>query len=178
IRSRVLRASTKRGALLPPALSPQLSRCFPQPPVRAFSRSEPRLDAPGRWSYGRRPFALPVKLLSFRPLLLAPALALFSPAAGATELTWEGYYRARGRFFDSLSVANSASLDLISEDQNVLETEGVSLWMDHRMRLQPNWLLSEHASLHAQLDLLGFLNFGDQPETITDPVSGDPLPPE
>jgi len=117
-----------------------------------------------------------VKLLSFRPLLLAPALALFSPTAGATELTWEGYYRARGRFFDSLSVSNAASLNLPSEDQNVLETEGVSLWMDHRMRLQPNWLLSEHASLHAQLDLLGFLNFGDQPETITDPVSGDPLP--
>ena len=118
-----------------------------------------------------------MKLLSFRPLFLAPVLALYSPVAGATELTWEGYYRARGRFFDSLSVANSASLNL-PDDNNVLDTEGVSLWMDHRMRLQPNWLLSEHASLHAQIDLLPFLHFGDQPETITDPVSGDPLPTE
>ena len=117
-----------------------------------------------------------MKLLSFRPLLLAPALALVSPVAGATELTWEGYYRARGQFFDSLSVSDAGTLNLPSADQNVLETEGASLWMDHRMRLQPNWLLSEHASLHAQLDLLPFLHFGDEPETITDPVSGDPLP--
>jgi hypothetical protein len=115
-----------------------------------------------------------VKLLSFRPLFLASALALFSHSAGATELTWEGYYRARGRFFDSLSVADAGTLAVPDSDQ--LETEGVSLWMDHRFRLQPNWLLSEHASLHAQLDLLPFVNFGEEPETITDPVSGDPLP--
>jgi hypothetical protein len=118
-----------------------------------------------------------VKLLSFRPLFLAPALALVSPVAGATELTWEGYYRARGRFFDSLSVANSDTLNMPS-DNATLEPEGVSLWMDHRLRLQPNWLLSEHASIHAQLDLFPFLAFGNEPETVTDPVSGDPSPAE
>ena len=115
-----------------------------------------------------------MKLLSFRSLLLAPVLALVSPVAGATELTWEGHYRARGQFFDSLSVSNSDSeLDLPDDG---LDPEGVAMSFDHRFRLQPNWLLSEHASLHAQLDLLPFLKFGNQPETIIDPVSGDPLP--
>jgi hypothetical protein len=117
-----------------------------------------------------------VKLLPFRSLLVAPVLALVSPVAGATELTWDGHYRARGQFFDSLSLSNSA-LELAPEDAE-LEPEGVAMSFDHRFRLQPNWLLSEHASLHAQLDLLPFLEFGDQPETIIDPVSGDPLPVE
>ena len=115
-----------------------------------------------------------MKLLSFRPLLLAPALALVSPVAGATELTWEGHYRARAQLFDSLSVANAASELELEDDQ--LDPEGLAMSFDHRFRLQPNWLLSEHASLHAQFDLFPFLEFGNQPETIIDPVSGDPLP--
>jgi hypothetical protein len=143
-------------------------------PRRSFPRSEPRLDALGTLELRKAALrttgeaaVVPstVPRARARPLL---------PAAGATELTWEGYYRARGRFFDSLSVSNDASS--MCRDSEQLETEGVSLWMDHRMRLQPNWLLSEHASLHAQLDLLPFLHFGEEPETITDPVSGDPLP--
>ncbi len=112
-----------------------------------------------------RPFVPPVKLLSFRPLFLAPALVLLCPVARATELTWDGHYRARGRFFDSLSVSNTTPA-----------AEGVALSFDHRLRLQPNWLMSDHVSLHAQLDLLPFLEFGDQPETVIDPVSGDPVP--
>ena len=116
-----------------------------------------------------------MKLLSFRPLLLAPALALVSPVAGATELTWEGHYRARGQFFESLSVANADSLN---EAEVELDAEGLAMSFDHRFRLQPNWLLSQHASLHAQFDLFPFLEFGNQPETILDPVSGDPLPVE
>jgi hypothetical protein len=120
-----------------------------------------------------------VKLLLFRPLLLAPALALVSPVAGATELTWEGHYRARGQFFDSLSVASTDSLSEgagLPAEAAALDVEGAALSFDHRLRLQPNWLLSNHASLHAQIDLLPYLRFGDEPETVIDPVSGDPVP--
>jgi hypothetical protein len=113
-----------------------------------------------------------VTLLSFRLLLVAPALCLLSPAARATELTWEGFYRARGQFFDSLSVYPEGPLELQPE----LGSEGVALSFDHRLRLQPNWLLSDHASVHAQLDLLPYLKFGDEPETVLDPASGDPVP--
>jgi hypothetical protein len=110
-----------------------------------------------------------VKLLTFRPLFLAPALGLLSPVARATELTWEGHYRARGQFFDSLSVSSNTS------DGNPL-AEGTALSFDHRLRLQPNWLLSDHVSVHAQLDLLPYLRFGVEPETVVDPVTGDPIP--
>jgi len=88
-------------------------------------------------------------------LLLAPAPAL------ATELVWDGSFRSRARFFDSLSLSNTNDY-----------AEGASFAIDNRLRLQPGWYLSDHVSIHTQVDLLPFVNWGDQ-ATSTDPVTGD-----
>jgi hypothetical protein len=119
-----------------------------------------------------RPSALPVKLLPFRSLLFASALCVLSSAAHATELTWEGFYRARGQFYDSLSLSNESPLPFDTQ----LAAEGAAFSFDHRLRLQPNWLLTDHVSLHTQLDLLPYLAFGNASEGAIDPVTGEPQP--
>jgi hypothetical protein len=93
--------------------------------------------------------------------LLASA---FVPApARAGELVWDGFYRARGEAFDSLSLSD--------RDGNP-NAEGASSFIDHRFTLRPTWNISEHAALHAQLDLFAYTVWGDTPDTFADPVSG------
>jgi hypothetical protein len=93
--------------------------------------------------------------------LVAPLLA--SPAA-ASELTWDGFYRARVKMFDSLSLSDTNAA-----------AEGFSTSFDHRMSLEPNWLLSEHAALHAQIELFPYQMWGEEPDTYTDPVTGEEI---
>lgn len=96
--------------------------------------------------------------------MIAPLLALLllPASASAAELTWDGYYRGRALAFDSLSVSSTNE-----------SSEGFSGSFDHRMSLRPAWLLSEHASLHAQIDLFPFQLWGAEPATTTDPVTGE-----
>ncbi|MDP2314576.1 MAG: hypothetical protein Q8P41_16860 [Pseudomonadota bacterium] len=90
------------------------------------------------------------------------ALLLQSGSASATELTWDGFYRGRALAYDSLSLSSTNA-----------STEGFSGSFDHRMSLRPAWLLSEHASLHAQVDLFPFQLWGAEPATYVDPVTGE-----
>lgn len=92
-------------------------------------------------------------------LVLALAAAT---SAHAAELTWEGFYRGRGLIFDSLSLSTTNEY-----------AEGTSHYFDHRLLLKPSFLASEHASVHAQLDVFQLLQFGAQPDTYVDPVSGE-----
>jgi hypothetical protein len=96
--------------------------------------------------------------------LIAPLLALLllPSSASASELTWDGFYRGRALVYDSLSMSKTN-----------LNTEGFSGSFDHRMSLRPAWLLSEHASLHAQIDLFPFQLWGAEPSTYVDPVTGE-----
>lgn len=94
--------------------------------------------------------------------LSAAALLVLPQSALAGELTWDGFYRARGEFFDSLSLSNVNP-----------NTEGGAWTIDHRARIQPGWILSERVSLHSQVDLLPYAGFGDSLVTTTDPVTGD-----
>jgi len=96
-------------------------------------------------------------------LFILPLVAVQS--VHATELTWEGHYRARAELLDSLSLSTT--------NENA---EGASSSFDHRLRLQPNWLISDRVRLRAQLDLLQGVNWGDQPVLVTDAVSGDTTP--
>lgn len=96
--------------------------------------------------------------------LLLPFLAA-SPTAHAGELVWDGHYRARGELFDSLSLSDTNSA-----------AEGSQWSMDHRLRLQPGWLLSDKVSLHAQFDVLGWTRWGDEPVTTIDPTTGEAIP--
>ncbi|MFZ5476070.1 MAG: hypothetical protein ACOZNI_04790 [Myxococcota bacterium] len=94
-------------------------------------------------------------------------VALFAMLAAepalAGELVWEGFYRGRGLFYDTLSLAAAEGNDA---------TEGSSQSFDHRMSLRPTWRVSEHASLHAQLELNAFTTWGEETATYADPVSG------
>lgn len=97
--------------------------------------------------------------------MTAPLLALLLAApASATELTWDGYYRGRALLYDSLSLSTSNE-----------STEGLSTAFDHRMRLQPNWLISEHAALKAQVDLFPYQLWGEDTATYVDPVTGETI---
>ena len=97
-----------------------------------------------------------------RPRFLAPALLLFSTSASAAEVVWDGHYRARGQYFNSLSLSNTNA-----------NAEGAATYMDHRLRLQPGWLMSDRVGLFAQLDLLPYTLWGDQAIQISDPALGD-----
>lgn len=92
------------------------------------------------------------------------ALLLSSPSAHATELVWEGFYRGRALYLNSLSLTTS--------EQNEL-AEGASMYMDHRLSLRPAWLLSEHASLHAQIEAVPFTVFGSATANPVDAASGE-----
>lgn len=96
--------------------------------------------------------------------MIAALLALALPTAHAAELTWDGYYRGRALLYDSLSLSESNDA-----------TEGFSSAFDHRMQLRPSFLLSEHASLHAEVELFPYQLWGDEPDTYTDPVTGEAI---
>ncbi len=95
-------------------------------------------------------------------LLLAAILS--SPGARAADLTWEGFYRGRYLLYDSLSLSDTNA-----------QSEAASSAFDHRLRLQPAWTISEHAQIHAQLDVLAYSLWGDNADAWTDPVGGDTL---
>lgn len=92
------------------------------------------------------------------------ALLALLPSVSASELVWDGYYRGRGLFYDSLSLS----------DSNVA-AEGGSQFLDHRLLLQPSFLISEHAALHAQIDVFAYTLWGDRADTYVDPVTGETI---
>ncbi len=98
--------------------------------------------------------------------MIAPLLALLllpSPAS-ATEITWDGFYRGRATMFDSLSMSDTNDA-----------TEGASNLLDHRFSVRPAWLISDHAALHAQVDLFPFQLWGGTAATYIDPVTGETI---
>ena len=98
---------------------------------------------------------------TLRRLFLAPVLA--APlTASAAELVWDGHYRARGQFFNSLSLSDTNE-----------RAEGASALIDHRLRIQPGWLLSDRVGLFTQLDVLPYVLWGDEVLLSSDPALGD-----
>ena len=65
------------------------------------------------------------------------ALAFLAPldSIGA-EVQFEGYYRARARAFDTLSL-----------NRSITESEGSSVFLQHRLWLKPKFLISENVSV-------------------------------
>ncbi len=93
-------------------------------------------------------------------LLLVPALG-----AQAAEIDIEGFYRARGRIYETLSI-----------DRALTNQEGTSAWLEHRFVLRPKILINDKLGVFA--DIRGFdnLRFGHQPVTWFDPTSQLGLP--
>jgi len=82
--------------------------------------------------------------------------------ADAAELIWDGHYQVRGQTFQSLSLS----------DSNPNAEAGATL-VDHRLRLQPGWLISDRVGVFVQLDVLPYVLWGDESTTFSDPVTGD-----
>lgn len=95
-----------------------------------------------------------------RGLLLLPVVAV-PLSAQATELTWDGFYRGRGLVYDSLSLSDTNN-----------HAEGTADVFDHRLSLRPTFVLSEHAAIHAQVELLAYTTWGDNPDTYESPLTG------
>ncbi len=110
--------------------------------------------------------------MSIRTHLRWPLLLLglsFAPTAAAAEVVWDGYYRATGYGFNSLSLSDDSPA-------TGLQPEGAAWYWDHHLRLQPGFLLSDKVGLFTQVDLLPFVKFGEQPTQRTDPVTGEVEP--
>jgi len=95
-------------------------------------------------------------------IFLPLALIVATPSASAAQLEWAGHYRARGLLYDSLSLSDT-------NDQ----AEGTSNLLDHRLRLQPRFHITERVGLYAQFDALNLVPWGEQVEGWEDPVTGD-----
>ena len=98
---------------------------------------------------------------------LTALLALNLGGAHAAEVVWDGHYRTSGFYFDSLS--------LISEADSAF-SEGSAGWLDHRLRLQPGFLMSDKVAIYTQVDLLPYVRYGEDPVDVVDPISGTTSP--
>lgn len=93
------------------------------------------------------------------------ALLLTVSSASATELVWQGYYRGRALLYDSLSLSDSNA-----------SAEGTSNSLDHRLLLRPSWMISDHAAIHSEVDVMKLTLWGEVPDQYVDPVTGETLP--
>jgi hypothetical protein len=106
-------------------------------------------------------------LIHRRLLLGLLALGLWPTAARAADVQFEGYYRARLRVYDTLSL-----------DRDLANSEGMALYAQHRLWLRPKFVLDEHTRV--QLDLRGLdgVDWGDEDASVIDPVTGEAILPE
>ncbi len=84
--------------------------------------------------------------------------------ASATELLWNGNYRTRGQYFNTLSLSETNTL-----------SEGISSGLTHRFRLMPTWKLDYKSSIHTQMDLLPYTNWGSEVSNYSDPMMATDL---
>ena len=79
-------------------------------------------------------------------------LSLLSQFSHGAEAKWNGFYRARAQRFDSLSLSDTNPY-----------SEGAASTITHRFRLEPTWYANSKVAIHAQLDMLPYTLWGDQP---------------
>jgi hypothetical protein len=84
-------------------------------------------------------------------------LAFASLPSHAAEVQFEGFYRARFRGFDTLSLA-----------RDIGDTEGFAAYAEHRLWLMPKFLLSDDVRLIVELKALDNVVWGDEP-AVYDP---------
>jgi hypothetical protein len=92
-------------------------------------------------------------------------MLLTIPRAEAAEVDFEGYYRARGRLFHSLSI-----------DSDLTGYEGTSAWAEHRFWLRPRFLINDQVGVFAELRGLDNLVWGSEARSYFDPTTADNVP--
>lgn len=95
-------------------------------------------------------------------MLLLAVLPALSGTASAAEVQLEGFYRARARALDSLTL-----------DRESGQNEGLAAFAQHRLWLKPRFLLSESVGLFTEIRGLDGVYWGQQPaagETYLQPT--------
>jgi hypothetical protein len=106
---------------------------------------------------------LPLSSPSLIARVLAAAALLAPAAAAAADVEFEGWYRARMRMYDTLSI-----------DREAADSEGLSWYGQHRLWLRPKFLVTDDVSLTAELRALDGVYLGDQPSEYVNPVETAP----
>lgn len=96
---------------------------------------------------------------------LATAVLSSTTTASATEVLFDGSYRARFRAFDSLSI-----------DNTLADSEGRSAYVQHRFLLRPRFLVNDKITVFAGFKGLDNVHWGDEVSPWTDPVNGLDVP--
>lgn len=100
-----------------------------------------------------------------RILLAAAAFGIPAAPASAAELQIEGYYRARARAFDTLSL-----------NRDLANSEGFASYVQHRLWLRPKILVSDEIGVFVDLRALDNLVWGNEAVSYIDPSTGAELP--
>jgi hypothetical protein len=100
-------------------------------------------------------------LMSTAPLC-ACVLWVCASTASAAEVQVDGFYRARARAFDTLSL-----------DRNLAASEGLAAYAQHRLWLRPHFLITDQVSMHLDVRGLDGVYWGSQPAPV-DPLLDDP----
>lgn len=82
--------------------------------------------------------------------------------ASAVEVEFDGWYRARMRAYDTLSL-----------DRAHPESEGLTWYAQHRLWLKPKFLITDDVSAFVEIRGLDGVVWGDQPFVYTSPVEGE-----
>ncbi len=90
---------------------------------------------------------------------LALLAGLATAPAHAGEAQFEGFYRARGRAFSSLSIA--PDLD---------GSEGPTGWIQHRFFLQPRFVVNDRVAVYSEIRALDGLAWGQAPTDERNPL--------
>jgi hypothetical protein len=89
-------------------------------------------------------------------LLAALLLTLLAPAtAEAVEFRLDGYFRSRGRLFDTLSL-----------DRQAEDSEHVRAYWENRLLLTPHLRVNANVHVFLELDVFDALRFGTNPEIL------------
>ena len=110
----------------------------------------------------------PRSAVAFMPssaMFITGILSAFLAPAHATEVVWDGHYRARGEIFDSLSLSDTNP-----------NAEGAAWHMDHRFRVRPGFRITDRVAVFTQVDLLPYVQWGTQPVAVADPFTGENQP--
>lgn len=103
------------------------------------------------------------------PFVLLATL-VFADAANAAEVVFEGAYRARARWYDTLSL-----------DRDLVLSEGAAAYVQHRLWLRPRFLLSEQVQATVEIRALDNVLWGNRQVDLDagfpggPPVFGDEL---
>jgi len=107
---------------------------------------------------------------------LVTLLGIPLPAAAATEIYLDGYFRLRARLLDNLALNRDVPLSSVdATDSTQVTSDGTSTYFQQRLRISPELRVNQYLSVFSQIDVLPDLFWGTDPERLS--LNGDYLEP-